>query len=60
MAKIKCNKDLFNDGKCFTKGKIYETNISLKDNSSIINAVVVNDLGERHHIGMWYKHFNKI
>lgn len=60
MTKIKCYRDLHNGGRCFTKGKVYESTTDLRDQSSIIDATVINDLGERHVIGMWWKNFRKI
>lgn len=58
--KIKCNKDLFNGGQCFTKGKEYTTTNELrsKNKSALIDASVVeNDLGGRHNLGNWWVHF---
>ena len=58
--KIKANKDLFNAGKCFTKGKIYETAKNVKNNAGLMECRVINDLGENHIIGRWWRHFKLI
>ena len=55
--KIKANKDLFNKGKCFTKGKIYDTTRQVKYNAGLMECQVINDLGEPHNIGSWWRHF---
>lgn len=53
---IKCNKDLVNSfgHKNFTKDKEY-----LLEGHEITEkaAVVSDDVGCRHTLGMWYKHF---
>jgi len=58
-TKIRCNKDLFNDGLCFKKGKIYETP-SVSVRHQLIHTKVVNEKGEPHLIGMWYGNFTLI
>jgi len=58
MATIKCKKDLFNAGQCFTKNKEYELvekYPNLTNTYSLVDKHVINDLGERHCIGMWHK-----
>lgn len=60
MANIKCTKDLFNVGKCFTKGNIYSTNKILYNSASLIDAKVINDQNEPHIIGMWWRNFKII
>ena len=57
---IKCNKDLFNFGKCFTKGKTYEVSKYIANKSNLIDVQVINDLNEAHTIGLWFKHFTII
>lgn len=54
---IKCEKDLFNNGKCFSKGETYQTNREVYNPSDLIDSHATNDLGENHLIGMWYKYF---
>ena len=60
MGIIKCKKDLFNAGKCFTKGKEYEVEKNLINSASLIDAQVINDLGQKHIIGMWWRSFKII
>ena len=57
--RIKAKKDLFNDGKCFTKDKVYtiETGRNLTTNASLMEVKTVNDLGETHAIGGWWREF---
>ena len=62
---IKCNKDLYNMGKCFTKGNTYEIirthhTHTPKVNAGLIDKTVINDLGENHCIGSWWRHFKII
>lgn len=60
-AIIRCKEDLYNRGKCFTKGKEYEVNTNrLHNEASLINTKVINDLGEKHIIGMWWRKFKII
>ena len=55
---IIAKKDLFNNGKCFTKGESYTVNKEIHDNYELIETVVTNDLGGPHQIGgQWYKDF---
>ncbi len=57
MTKIIAKKDLFNGGKCFTKGKIYQTGKTINTQSDLMGAATTNDLGEPHFIGNWWKNF---
>ena len=57
---IKAKKDLYNGGLCFTKNKEYKVNVPITNLASLINLTVVNNLGQRHCVGMWYKHFKNI
>jgi hypothetical protein len=55
---ITATKDLYNEGKCFTKDKIYSTGgIKITDKFKLKDVTIENDLGERHEIGDWWKHF---
>ena len=45
---IKATKDLYNQGKCFTKGKTYEIAGSLQNTAGLIDRRVINDQGEAH------------
>ena len=57
-TQITAKKDLYNNGLCFTKGKTYDLPrpvsklVELMDNTQVIN-----DLGQSHLIGVWYKDF---
>lgn len=59
---IKATKDLSDatDVKCFSKDKVYTFTWGsiLKEKSSLMNVTIPNDLGIKHRIGTWYKHFN--
>ncbi len=57
---IKCKKDLYNDGKCFSKGKTYEVNGNVTMKASLMEKVVINDLDQPHKIGSWWKEFEII
>lgn len=58
MTTIKAKKDLYNNGKCFTKGKEYVIGKNATKQSDLIdNAYTTNDLGEPHLIGSWWKNF---
>jgi len=60
MAIIKCKSDLFNAGKCFTKDKEYHVKKNLYNSASLIDAKIINDQGEPHIIGMWWREFDII
>ena len=59
---IKGKKDMFNGGRCFTKGKTYSLlhYREVSEPYGLIDAHVINDMGERHLIGMWYRNFKII
>jgi hypothetical protein len=57
--KAKALKDLYNKGKCFTKGREYEVG-QVYNNASLIDKTVVNDLCEPHIIGMWWRNFKLV
>jgi len=54
---IIAKKDLYNGGKCFTKGQEYELNKVVHNQYELIDTTVTNDLGEPHIIGMYWKQF---
>jgi hypothetical protein len=54
---IKAKKDLYNAGKCFTKGKTYEVQKDVKTEAGLMEAQTVNDLGEPHIIGGFWRNF---
>jgi cellulase/cellobiase CelA1 len=57
MTLIEAKKDLYNGGKCFTKGKRYEVNRYVEELYQLMNVQVTNDQGQPHSIGIWYKDF---
>ena len=57
---IKAKKDLFNGGKCFTKGKQYTVNGHIKTEAGLIDCKVENDQGEPHIIGNFWREFKII
>lgn len=56
---IKAKKDLYNQGKCFTKDREYTfaTNKQIVNTYSLMECMVTNDLNEPHLIGQWHKDF---
>lgn len=50
---IKAKKDLYNNGKCFSKGKTYEVETIIRTEASLMEKQVINDLGQPHIIGRW-------
>lgn len=62
MATIEAKKDLYNQGKCFTKGKTYEVieSRNVKTEAGLMDLHAINDLGERHQIGSWWREFKII
>ncbi len=57
MTTIKAKKDLYNMGKCFSKGKTYTTDKEVKTEAGLMETDIVNDLGQRHTIGSWWREF---
>lgn len=59
MTTIKATKDLIHgDGtKSFTKDKEYVTQRNITEKHQLMTADVINDTGEQHTLGTWYKHF---
>ena len=63
--KIIAKKDLYNAGKCFTSGVTYEV-VNMHQthkplvNAGLIDKQVINDQGERHIIGSWWREFEII
>lgn len=54
---IKAKKDLFNGGKCFTKDKEYYVDARITRTSSLMEKEVLNDQGQKHNIGSWWRDF---
>jgi len=57
---IKAKKDLYNNGKCFTKGRTYEVNKQVKTEPGLMEIQIINDLNEPHLIGSWWREFKII
>lgn len=62
MVKIKAKKDLYNGGKCFSKGQVYELIHSsyehpVTSQAGLMEKKAINDLGEMHIIGSWWRNF---
>lgn len=60
MTTIKAKKDLYNKGKCFTEGRTYTVNADVKTEAGLMDKQVINDMGERHGIGPWWREFKII
>ena len=54
---IQAKKNLYNAGKCFTKGKEYEVNKPIKMAASLMETQVTNDQNQTHIIGSWWRDF---
>lgn len=59
---IRAKQDLFNNGKCFTKDKIYtvETGRTVTTEATLFDCSTINDMGEKHAISSWWREFNLI
>jgi hypothetical protein len=57
ITTIKAKKDLYNMGKCFTKGKKYTVNGHIKTEAGLMEARTINDQGEPHIIGSFWRNF---
>jgi hypothetical protein len=60
ITHIKAKKDLFNNGRCFKKGRIYKLSDPVSSLAALMDVIVDNDLGERHYIGNWWRDFTGI
>lgn len=56
-TKIRAKKDLYNKGKCFTKGREYEVEKEIRIEPSLMECTTTNDQGEKHLIGSWWREF---
>lgn len=54
---IRAKKDLYNGGKCFTKDKEYTVNKIITTTASLMDTQILNDQGEPHNIGSWWRNF---
>jgi hypothetical protein len=59
---IKAKKDLYNSGKCFTKGQTYEVKRwdKVRTEAGLMECQTTNDQGEPHLIGAWWREFKII
>lgn len=59
---IKAKKDLYNGGKCFTKGKEYTVFSwnKITTEAGLMEARTTNDQNEPHLIGGWWREFKII
>jgi len=59
---IKAKSNLHNGGGCFTKGKIYtvETGRRIDTEAALMDCQTINDMGEKHTIGDWWREFELI
>ena len=60
MTQIKALKDLYNSGKCFTKGRVYQVDKLIKTEAGLMEASTTNDMGEPHIIGSYWRNFKII
>lgn len=56
-TRIKAKKDLFNAGKCFTKGDVYIVQGNVTSEAGLMDKQTINDLDQPHIIGSWWKEF---
>lgn len=56
-TKIRSKKNLYNSGKCFTKGKVYTVQGNVTLSASLMEKTVKNDQGQPHIIGSWWRNF---
>lgn len=56
-TQIKAKKDLYNNGKCFTKGEVYEVKGNAHCQASLMDMIAINDQGEPHIIGTFWRDF---
>jgi hypothetical protein len=60
ITTIKAKKDLYNHGRCFTKGREYTINKKIYTAAGCMDEYTINDQGERHLIGSWWREFELI
>lgn len=60
MTIIEAKKDLYNGGKCFTKGKQYTVNGDVNITPGLMEKQTINDQGEPHIIGSFWREFKII
>jgi len=57
LTRITAKTNLYNRGKCFTKGKTYIVEKKIDTPAGLSSCQTVNDLGQPHIIGIWWRHF---
>lgn len=57
ITTIKPTKDLYNMGRCFTKGKYYYVSGGFTNTASLMEVATINDQDQRHIIGGWWRDF---
>jgi hypothetical protein len=50
--------NLYNKGLCFTKGKEYTVDKRITNTASLMELQTINDMGEPHNIGSWWREFD--
>lgn len=60
QTQVRAKRDLYNKGKCFTKDKIYVYDGRIDVLPSLMEKTLINDLGERHIIGSWWREFELV
>jgi hypothetical protein len=56
-TQIRAKKNLYNAGKCFTKGREYTVNNPIKTEANLMERIVTNDQEQPHIIGKWWREF---
>jgi len=54
-TKIKSKKNLYNFGKCFTKGKIYQVEGIIQNTAGLMEKQTINDHDQVHIIVSWWR-----
>lgn len=57
MTIIRAKKDLYNGGKCFTKGKEYTIPKDVINTAGLMDIMVKNDQNQDHIIGSFWRDF---
>ncbi len=54
---IRAKNNLYNGGKCFTKGKTYTVNAAVRTPAGLMERMTTNDQGQPHIIGSFWRNF---
>lgn len=57
---IKAKKTLYNGGRCFSAGHVYTVDREIKTPAGLMEARTINDQGQTHIIGNWWREFEII